>query len=185
MKITSRLLIGAFISAIGALVVLASPGTSQVLQKPGACIYASPGPTATGSGQILSIRCDKNGNTVANAVPAALMTPVALSTGTAFVALSSAAVPRVSGIWVTWASPTTATVCYVSAYNSATPTLGTAIVLGPFVITTSAPGTFFAFNSPLGTNAFTAGLSVAVTTTPTGSAACNAVTNALFIGGAQ
>ena len=145
------------IIAVSAIALLVAPAEAQV----------GPGPT-----------------TPVTLAPAPAITPSALNA--ASVTLSSSAVARLTGIFASWNVPSTIAGCWLTAYNSASPTIGTAIVIGPFFLATSSAGNFAVPLSPtLGTASFTTALTVAVTTTPTGNTACNTSANNLFISGAQ
>jgi hypothetical protein len=86
----------------------------------------------------------------------------------------------VAGVTVTWNAPTTATVCWITLYDStAAPTVGTSpILIAPIV--TSAPGVFaFAIPPTIGIKVVN-GLWYAASTTPTGATACNTTASSLW-----
>jgi hypothetical protein len=86
----------------------------------------------------------------------------------------------VAGVTVTWNAPTTATVCWITLYDStAAPTVGTSpILIAPIV--TSSPGVFaFAIPPTIGIKVVN-GLWYAASTTPTGATACNTTASSLW-----
>lgn len=81
---------------------------------------------------------------------------------------------------ITWSVPSTTTYCYVTTYNSASPTVGSSFV-SIDVINTSLPGTYALPLPPTIGGAMTTALSYAITTTPTGSTACNTSAGNLYV----
>lgn len=151
------------------------PGTTPIPFPTGTQIVNTPAPAPTGSGGAVAVVQS----------PAAVMTPVALAT--ASVVLSSSAVARVSSIYVTWdGSQTTTTQCAIALYNSATPTLGTAIIWENVFPLSTVGGTFAMPIPPtLGIGSFTTALSVAVVTAFGGGTSCNTSAGHLKVGGTQ
>lgn len=97
--------------------------------------------------------------------------PVAIQTSAATLA----------GVMVSWSAPSTATVCWISLYDStAAPTVGTSpVLIAP--INTSAAGAFaFAIPPTIGMKIVN-GIWYAATTTATGSTACNTSSNQLWV----
>lgn len=128
----------------------------------------------------------------------AAMTPVqagiAAVTGHGFTHLGSTAITAgtagticagactLAGVYVSWAPTSSAGVCYLTIYNATAPTVGTSFV-GIYPINTAAAGSFAVPIPGTIGQAMSTAATYAVTTTPTGSTACNTTASTLFIEG--
>jgi hypothetical protein len=87
----------------------------------------------------------------------------------------------IAGLSITWSAPTTTAGCWFTLYNNASsPTVGTSFI-SQFYLNTAVPGQLAL---PIPTTVggkIASGLWYAVTTTPTGSTACNTTANELWV----
>jgi hypothetical protein len=96
--------------------------------------------------------------------------------------ITSTANKTLYSLSVSWSVPSSGGVCYLTLYNSASPTVGTGFVsITPF--TTSLPGIVAIAVPPTVGGAFSTAISYAITTTPTGSTACNTTASELWVEG--
>jgi hypothetical protein len=100
-----------------------------------------------------------------------------VTAGTANTISSSAA--TLYEILISWSAPSSAGTCYVTVYNSASPTVGTGFV-EIFPISTALPGIIAVDPPPTVGGAYTTAISYAITTTPTGTTACNTTASQLY-----
>jgi hypothetical protein len=82
-------------------------------------------------------------------------------------------------IIISWSVPSTTGECYVTLYNSASPTVGASFV-EIIPINVATPGIIAVAPPPTIGGAYTTALSYAITTTPTGTTACNTTASSLF-----
>jgi hypothetical protein len=146
------------------------------------CVAVSSGGVLSVTTPAPSVTGGPNGYNGAYSAPANYVTPAALATGTGYLALATAAI-NVAGVYVNWGITSTAGTCWISLYDTASaPTLGTAVVAGPFYINTASAGNFAVPIPPTLKLAFSNGLAVGITTTPTGSTVCNTTASTLWVG---
>jgi hypothetical protein len=93
--------------------------------------------------------------------------------------ITSTANSTLAGLKITWSVPSTTTYCYVTLYNSASPTVGSSFV-SIDVINTALPGELSLPIPPTIGGKLTTAISYAITTTPTGSTACNTAASELW-----
>jgi hypothetical protein len=86
-----------------------------------------------------------------------------------------------AALTVSWATTSTAGQCFLTLYNATAPTVGTGFVAVIPVNTTTAGGYVAYAVPPTIGGKFTTALTYAVTTTVTGSTACNVTANSLFV----
>jgi hypothetical protein len=102
-----------------------------------------------------------------------------ITAGTA-ATISSTANTTLAALTVSWSVPSTTTNCYLTLYNSASPTVGTGFV-AIYPINTAAPGELALPIPPTIGGKFSTAISYALTTTPTGSTACNSASNQVWL----
>jgi hypothetical protein len=171
--------------------VTSSPGGAVLTENVQA--NASPYPT-TPAGDLRRAVCDKTTAGQCQAVSsggAALISQAAITGNgaTHLVATSvtsnaagtvNAAATTLYALTVTWNVPNTVTTCWLTLYNATAPTVGTSFV-AIYALNTSTPGQLAIIVPPTIGGAFTTAVTYAVTTTPTGSTACNSTANQLWV----
>jgi hypothetical protein len=83
-------------------------------------------------------------------------------------------------IIISWSVPSTTGECYVTLYNSASPTVGTSFV-EILPINVATPGILAVDPPPTIGGKYSTAISYAITTTPTGSTACNTSASELYV----